>query len=141
MTDSAPRWRVMPQCGFVLALSLLAGCSSPNRGTWRGTFDGSVAGTVEFTINARGTRLTGSMTGATRERQPFKAELEGKIKGDNFYAEFRGASRFGALPVAFEGFMRGTLTDGLGTGDWQAELAVSKQKLRGSWQVEQLEAE
>lgn len=135
MTKVGRQWSV------VLLVTLLGGCSSPNRGIWRGTFDGSVAGTVEFTINARGTKLEGEMTGSTRERQPFKAELTGKIKGDHFYAEFRGASRFGALPVAFEGFMRGTLKEGLGNGDWEVELAVSKQELRGSWQVEQVDPE
>lgn len=123
------------------ALLSLAACRSPNRGVWRGTFDGSVRGTVEFRINARGTRLSGSMSGATREQQPFRAEMSGKIQGDHFYATFTGASRAGALPVAFEGFLRGTLAAGHGSGDWQCELTLTRQKLKGEWEVEQVGVE
>jgi len=49
-----------------LALLLVAGCSSPNRGIWKGTFDGSVSGTVEFRINARGTSLIAVTSAARR---------------------------------------------------------------------------
>ncbi len=126
----------------LLALLLLAAaCRSPNRGVWQGTFDGTVRGTVEFRINARGTRLSGSMSGSTRNHQPFRAELDGKIQGDHFYATFEGASRAGALPVAFTGFLRGTLAGGRGAGDWQCELAVTRQKLEGEWAVEQVAVE
>ena len=127
--------------GLLGLLVLAAACRSPNRGVWQGTFDGSVRGTVEFRINARGTRLSGSMSGSTRDGQPFRAELDGKIQGDHFYATFEGASRAGALPVAFAGFLRGTLADGRGEGDWQCELAVTRQKLAGEWAVEQVAVE
>jgi len=126
------------------ALSLpavLLACSSPNRGVWEGTFTGSVSGVVEFRINARGTHLTGSMEGATRSEQPFAAEMEGKIRGEHFYATFEGTSRTGALPVRFQGLMRGELGDGRGHGDWSATIKVSGVELRGTWEVEQVTAE
>lgn len=133
--------RRLGAAALLALLPLAAGCRSPNRGVWQGTFDGSVRGTVEFRINARGTRLTGSMSGATRDGQPFRAEMDGKIQGDHFYATFAGASRAGALPVAFEGFLRGTLAAGHGAGDWQCEISVTRQKLKGEWQVEQVAVE
>ncbi len=137
----ASRRRSWAVAALLLCMGLAWGCRSPNRGVWKGTFEGSVHGTVEFRINARGTRLSGSMAGATRENQPFRAEMEGTIHGDHFYATFEGASRAGALPVAFEGFLRGTLAAGRGAGDWQCELTVTRQKLKGEWQVEQAEVE
>ena len=121
----------------LLALSVLA-CSSPNRGIWGGTFDGSVSGRVEFRINARGTSLTGSMEGETREGQPFTAEMEGRLNEDRFfYATFEGTSRAGALPVAFEGLMRGELDAGESEGDWTATLKMTGTELRGGWSAEQ----
>jgi hypothetical protein len=116
----------------------LAACSSPNRGVWRGTFDGSVAGTVEFRISARGTSLTGTMEGSTRDRQPFHADLEGTIKGDYFYATFEGTGSAELRPVPFAGFMKGELRDGRGEGDWEATLRFTEQELRGGWRVDQV---
>ena len=123
---------------LTLVLCALGACSSPNRGHWSGTFDGSVSGVVEFRINARGTRLTGSLTGSTRDGQPFAAEMEGKMRGEHFYATFEGTSRAGVLPVAFEGLMRGSLGEGAGSGDWTCELKVSRLHLEGTWEVEQV---
>jgi hypothetical protein len=125
--------------GSVLAaFLLLAACRSPNRGVWQGTFDGSVAGTVEFRISARGASLTGTMEGTTRDRQSFQADLEGTIKGDYFYATFEGTGSAELRPVPFSGFMKGELRDGRGSGDWEATLRFTQQKLRGAWRVEQL---
>lgn len=140
---AGPPWtgRQLGALALLALLALAAACRSPNRGVWQGTFDGSVRGTVELRINTRGTRLSGSMSGSTRDGQPFRAELDGKIQGDHFYATFEGASRAGALPVAFSGFLRGTLAAGRGSGDWECELAVTRQKLKGEWAVEQTAVE
>lgn len=124
-----------------LAALGLAACSSPNRGTWSGTFGGSVSGVVEFRINARGTRLVGSLTGTTRDGQPFAADMEGKMRGEHFYATFEGTSRTGLLPVAFTGLMRGTLAGGEGAGEWTCEVKVSRTQLQGSWEVDQVRGE
>ena len=105
---------------------------------WRGTFDGSVTGEVEFSISARGTSLTGTMEGSTRDRQPFHADLEGTIKGDYFYATFEGTGSAELRPVPFEGFMKGELRDGRGEGEWEATLRFTRQKLDGSWRVDQV---
>lgn len=116
----------------------LAACRSPNRGVWKGTFEGSVAGVVEFRIDTRGTSLTGTMAGATRGGQPFQADLEGKVKGDYFYATFEGRGSAELRPVPFTGFMKGELGRGAGSGEWEATLRFTAQKLRGGWQVEQV---
>lgn len=121
-----------------LALVAACACASPNRGVWSGTFDGSVSGVVEFRINTRGTRLSGSLRGTTRDGQPFEAELKGRIRGEHFYASFEGTSRAGLLPVGFEGLMRGSLDEGSGSGDWTCELKLSRSQLKGSWEVEQV---
>lgn len=123
---------------ITLVSLLVVGCQSPNRGIWRGTFEGSVSGQVEFRINSRGTRLTGTMKGTTQDDQPFAAEMAGKVNGDYFYAKFEGSSRSGPLPVSFQGFLKGGLTAGLGEGDWECELAVTRMKLAGTWRVEQV---
>jgi hypothetical protein len=128
-----------PALAALGALLALVACSSPNRGTWEGTFDGSVSGTVRFEINARGTSLTGHLSGTTRDRQPFTAEMRGKIHGEDFYATFAGKSRTGLLPVAFEGLMRGTLAAGAGHGDWTAELKPrGGGTMKGTWEVTQV---
>lgn len=136
--------RKRPTTLISLALALplvVAACSSPNRGVWEGTFSGSVSGVVEFRINARGTRLTGSMEGATRDNQPFVADMKGKIEGDYFYATFDGTSRSGALPVRFDGLMRGELRQGRGRGDWTATIKVTGIELEGEWEVHQMATE
>ncbi len=133
------RCKSAPGPASLLALVLLvAACQSPNRGSWAGTFDGSVAGTVEFRINARGTRLTGELSGETQDRQPFAAEMEGRLSGDRFYAKFAGKSRAGMLPVAFEGLMEGELKAGHGEGEWSCELRFNQRRLKGHWRVEQV---
>lgn len=125
--------------GLLALVAFLAACGSPNRGEWEGIFDGSVSGTVHFEINARGTRLTGALDGTTRNGQPFEAEMEGRIRGEHFYATFEGKSRAGLLPVAFDGLMRGTLAEGVGRGDWTAELKPrSGGVMKGGWEVRQV---
>lgn len=122
---------------LVVAAGLLA-CSSPNRGYWSGSFDGSVSGIVEFTINARGTKIKGKMTGETSEGQPFHATLEGTLRQDFIKADFEGKSGnpYG-LPIPFEGEMTGSLEGGIGAGDWSAQLWANSYDLFGTWSVEQ----
>lgn len=136
-----PRRRGVRALGAAVALLSLAACNSPNRGVWRGTFDGSVAGTVEFRINARGTRLTGRMEGTTREGAAFHAEMEGSIHGDVFSATFEGRSDTDFRPVPFDGRMGGRLVVGDGQGDWRARLRFTQEELHGSWNVHQVGAE
>lgn len=132
-----PRFRGAAALGL---LTLTLACGSPNRGHWSGTFDGSVSGTVEFDINARGTRVEGRMTGSTVDGEPFRATLEGILRQDYFRADFEGRAggSFG-LPVPFEGEMTGSLDRGLGSGDWACTLWRSSSRLQGTWSVEQIE--
>lgn len=142
MSPSQNRTRRLPFLSVVaglLPLAVLLACSSPNRGVWRGEFSGSVSGVVEFRINARGTRLTGSLEGETRGGQPFKADMEGKIQGEYFYATLEGAARTDLRPIPFEGFLKGEIRGGAASGDWEATPRVGQfGKLEGRWQVEQL---
>ncbi len=121
---------------LLAALVFLVACSSPNRGVWRGSFEGTLSGTVEFRINARGSKLTGSLDGATSDGEPFSAKMTGKLNGADFYATFKGKGQTGLLPVPFEGLMTGRLEQGEGQGDWQAELRTGW-KMSGSWTVKQ----
>lgn len=132
----------------VAALALLAlavagaSCArSPNRGTWRGQFAGSLSGVVEFRIDARGSDLTGTIEGHTSDGAPFSAEMEGRIRDEHFYATFEGAGQAQLYRVPFEGFMRGRLGAGTAEGDWEAELRGRGGKLAGTWTVEQVAVE
>lgn len=128
--------------GLCLLASLgLPGCASPNRGEWQGTFDGTVRGVVEFTINTRGTKLRGHMEGQTQAGQPFDAKIEGTLRWERIEATFRGKSQLTGigLPVAFTGAMVGDLGGGAGSGEWQAELIAGRMPMAGTWQVEQVE--
>lgn len=119
---------------------LVLSCSSPNRGRWSGTFDGSVSGTVELEINARGTRVEGRMTGSTADGQPFRATLEGILRQDYLRADFEGrAGGSLGMPVPFEGEMTGSLGLGLGSGEWACILWRSSTRLAGTWSVAQVE--
>lgn len=120
-----------------LLVGVLAGCGSPNRGHWNGTFEGSVSGSMEFDISAYGDKLKGSLSGSTRDGQPFEAKLAGRVKGEHFFAEIEGMSRAGALPVAFEGLMKGSLAEGQGEGDWSCTLRFNQVRLKGRWEARQ----
>jgi hypothetical protein len=122
---------------LVAGALVAAGCSSPNRGVWKGTFDGSVSGVVEYEINARGTSLSGKMEGTTSEGQPFEATLEGRIEDPYFYAKFEGTSRAQIYPVRFEGLMKGEIRDGRSWGDWSCELLVGNVAMAGTWETTQ----
>lgn len=126
----------MPPAIALLAL-LVASCSSPNRGVWRGTFSGSVNGTVVFRINTSGTELEGTLSGQTTDGAPFDAEMEGKINGEFFYATFEGRADSGLRPIPFEGFLRGQLGAGVASGDWECELRFTGGKMSGAWETKQ----
>jgi hypothetical protein len=118
----------------------LSSCASPNRGVWRGAFDGTVSGTVEMEIGWRGTKVTGEMRGRTRDGQPFEATLGGSLAWDRLEATFRGASQSGmGLPLTFEGEMAGSLLEGRGEGEWAARLMAGRMPMSGTWRIEQVE--
>lgn len=127
----------------VLPMGVLLACSSPNRGVWKGSFDGSVSGTVEFRINSRGTKATGTIDGATSEGQAFKAEMEGTLDGEVIETKFEGrAVAGGVIPIVlFRGTMTGRLGDGNGDGRWTAVLERSGQRLSGRWTVDHVSVE
>lgn len=139
------RRRAAPALVALLVASLAvlaAGCArSPNRGTWRGDFEGSLSGVVEFRIDSRGDDLTGAIEGQTAEGAPFTAEMEGRIEGEHFYATFEGTGRAEVYRVPFTGFMRGRLGAGTAEGDWEAEVRARPGKLAGTWTVEQVALE
>lgn len=124
--------------GALLLSALAVGCApSPDRGTWDGTFDGSLSGVVRFHIDTRGTRLTGTFEGETRDGAPFTAEMEGRVRGDDFYATFEGTGRAALYRVPFSGFMTGQLGDGRAGGRWEAEIRGQSGELEGAWRAEQ----
>ncbi len=125
----------------LVALTSAACAPSPNRGTWRGDFAGSLSGVVEFRIDARGDELTGAIEGETADGAPFTAEMEGRIEGDHFYATFEGAGRAELYRVPFTGFMRGRLGAGAAEGEWEAEVRARGGRLTGTWVVEQVALE
>jgi hypothetical protein len=127
---------------WLATVLVVASCASPHRGEWHGTFDGTVAGTVEMEIGWRGTKVRGEMRGQTRDGQPFEAKLGGTLAWDRIQATFRGASRSGAvtgLPITFEGEMAGSLLEGRGEGEWAARLFAGRMPMSGTWRIEQVE--
>jgi hypothetical protein len=125
----------------VVTVACAACARSPNRGTWRGAFAGSLSGVVEFRIDARGSELTGKIEGHTADGAPFAADMEGRIRDEHFYATFEGAGQAQLYRVPFEGLMRGRLGAGTGEGEWEAELRGRGGKLAGTWTVEQVGVE
>ncbi len=109
---------VLAFIALLLSVASVA-CSSPNGGEWTGTFEGHVRGTMDFSIDRRGTKLEGKMTGETVEGEPFRASLEGRIRGADYRATFEGRARNG---IHFKGIMRGTIAQGTGKGNWEATL-------------------
>ena len=98
MPEAARRRR----CSLAVALALVSAlaCSSPNRGRWQGTFEGGVDGTMEFTVNARGTEAAGRITGATRGGEKFEAKFEGSLNQGFLNARFEGSGQTGVgLPA------------------------------------------
>ena len=127
----------------MLALaSLLAACvacSSPNQGRWRGSFDGGVTGDMEFTVNARGTRADGRITGATRRGEKFEASFEGSLNQGFLNARFEGSGETGiGLPARFEGSLQGDLEGGGAEGTWTVDLLQARAHYEGTWSATQV---
>ena len=121
-----------------LGLVALTACSSPNRGTWQGTFEGGVRGEMVFEINTRGTAAEGDIEGTTGDGQSFKATFEGSLNVDYLKADFEGGSNVGlGLPDDFEGSLDGTLTVGRAEGKWQVEIIQTRTHFEGTWTATQ----
>ncbi|HVR29347.1 MAG TPA: hypothetical protein VMS86_07400 [Thermoanaerobaculia bacterium] len=124
-------------CALALTTSLLAAslaCSSPNRGRWRGTFEGGVSGDMEFTVNARGTTADGRITGATRRGETFEASFRGSLNQGFLNAKFEGRGQTGiGLPAAFEGSLQGDLEEGRSEGTWTVDLIQARAHYEGRW--------
>ena len=127
---------------YCLALTLgaaLAACSSPNRGRWQGTFEGGVDGTMEFTVNARGTEAEGRISGATRGGETFEAEFEGSLNQGFLNAKFEGRGQTGmGLPAGFRGAMQGDLAAGAAQGTWTVDLIQVRAHYEGTWAATQI---
>ena len=127
---------------YCLALALgaaLAACSSPDRGRWQGTFEGGVDGTMEFTVNARGTDAEGKISGATRGGEKFEAEFEGSLNQGFLNAAFEGSSQTGmGLPAGFRGKLQGDLAEGKAAGTWTVDLIQVRAHYEGTWAATQV---
>jgi hypothetical protein len=137
MPDPARRLAI----ALVVALGLAAemACSSPNRGRWQGTFEGGVAGTMEFDVNARGTNAEGKITGATSNGEKFEASFEGSLNQGFLNAKFEGSGQTGVgLPAGFRGELQGTLEEGQGEGTWTVDLIQVRAHYDGRWSATQL---
>jgi hypothetical protein len=136
MPDRARRLRYW--LAFAL-ISALAACSSPNRGRWQGTFEGGVEGTMEFTVNARGTKAEGRITGATRRGETFEAEFEGSLNQGFLNARFEGSGQTGiGLPAGFRGELQGDLAEGDAAGGWKVDLIQVRTHYEGTWAAQQV---
>jgi hypothetical protein len=155
----SPRRRDPPRCGFsssaehglgrprradacavALALAGSLACSSPNQGTWQGTFAGGVAGTMKFDVNARGTRASGEITGATSRGETFEASFEGSLNQGFLNADFEGSGQTGiGLPAGFRGNLQGDLDGGRAEGTWTVDLTQARVHYEGTWAATQLE--
>jgi len=139
--------RSRPRANAPLAVAALAalvvvaiGCSSPNRGRWRGTFEGGVAGTMEFTVNARGTKAAGKITGETRRGEKFDAEFDGSLDQGFLNARFSGSGQTSVgLPAGFRGELQGDLEQGKAEGSWKVELIQVRAHYQGKWAATQIE--
>ncbi len=117
---------------------VFAACSSPNRGWWQGSFEGDVAGTMELSINARGTKAKGEVTGRLSSGEGFRAEFEGTLNQGFLRAELTGSSETSVgLRAGFEGLITGDLAAGKGAGQWKADLKPAGRQLEGEWQASQ----
>lgn len=126
---------------LLLACCLAAlACSSPNRGRWRGTFEGGVAGDMEFTVNARGTEAEGKITGTTRNGEAFDAAFQGTLNQGFLNTRFEGSGQTGVgLPAGFRGELQGTLEQGAAEGTWNVDLIQVRGHYEGSWSATQVE--
>jgi hypothetical protein len=133
-----PGWRRRYWLALAMA-STLAACSSPNRGRWQGTFEGGVDGSMEFSVNARGTEAEGRITGATRRGEKFEATFEGSLNQGFLNARFEGSSQTGiGLPAGFRGELQGDLAQGNAAGSWKVDLIQVRTHYEGKWAATQV---
>jgi hypothetical protein len=124
---------------LVVGLAASTACSSPNRGRWRGTFEGGVSGAMEFTVNARGTKADGRITGATGNGEKFDASFEGSLNQGFLNARFEGSGQTGVgLPAGFRGELQGTLEQARGEGTWSVDLIQVRAHYEGAWKATQI---
>jgi hypothetical protein len=122
----------------LLLAAAVAACSSPNRGRWRGTFEGGVSGQMEFTVNARGTHAEGTIEGGTQRGERFDATFEGSLNQGFLNARFEGSGQTGVgLPAGFRGQLQGTLEQGEGAGTWKVDLIQVRAHYEGGWSASQ----
>jgi hypothetical protein len=125
---------------LALALVAASACSSPNQGRWQGTFQGGVSGTMEFDVNARGTRASGGIAGATARGEAFEASFEGSLRQGFLNADFEGSGQTGVgLPAGFRGNLQGDLADGGAEGTWIVDLTQARVHYEGTWAASQVE--
>ncbi len=137
MPEAARRRR--HSLAVALALVSALACSSPNRGRWQGTFEGGVDGTMEFTVNARGTEASGRITGATRGGEKFEASFEGSLNQGFLNARFEGSGQTGVgLPAGFRGELQGDLEQGAAAGGWKVDLIQVRTHYEGTWAATQV---
>jgi hypothetical protein len=121
------------------AVAATLACSSPNQGRWQGSFEGGVDGTMQFTVNARGTRAEGKITGATRRGEKFEAEFEGSLNQGFLNAKFEGSGQTGVgLPAGFRGALQGDLAEGRAAGTWTVDLIQVRAHYEGTWAATQV---
>ena len=93
---------------------------------------------MEFSINSRGTRAQGKVTGTLSSGESFRAEFEGTLNQGYLRADLVGSSDtdFG-LRAGFEGLISGDLDGGEADGNWRADLRQARSHLEGRWQATQ----
>ena len=132
--------RAMCAVASGIAIATTFACSSPNRGRWQGTFAGGVDGTMEFTVNSRGTEAEGRISGATRRGEKFEADFEGSLNQNFLNAKFEGSSQTGmGLPAGFRGELQGDLAERAGEGSWTVDLIQVRAHYEGTWNATQVE--
>ncbi len=93
---------------------------------------------MEFSINSRGTRAQGKVTGTLRTGESFRAEFEGTLNRGYLRADLVGSSDTDiGLRAGFEGLISGDLDGGEADGNWRADLRQARSHLEGRWQASQ----
>jgi len=93
---------------------------------------------MELSINSRGTRAKGKVTGALSSGESFRAEFEGTLNQGYLRAKFEGSSETSlGLRAGFKGLITGDLENGVGAGSWNADLRQAGRRLEGQWQASQ----
>ncbi len=78
---------------------------------------------MEFTVNARGTKAEGRITGATRRGEKFEAEVRRLAQPGLPQRRFEGSGQTGVgLPAGFRGELQGDLEQGKAAGTWKVDL-------------------